>query len=635
LRNFRNIDHSDALLTWQREELVRGPDRRPVTRWDGRTRKPHPVTGEMVPDEEARVEVTRLIGPQPARWPKADFIVGNPPFIGAKYLRELLGDGYVEALWGAYGQMPQSADYVMYWWHRAAQQVSAGRTRRFGLITTNSLQQAFNRRVVQAHLERINGISLAFAIPNHPWVDTFDAAAVRIAMTVGDQGRDRPGRLLEVRHEAPMPDGEAQVELSERVGVIHADLRIGADLTRAFPLRANEGLCSPGAKLHGAGFIVTQAQAEVLGLGRVPGLEQHIRPYLNGRDLTGRSRNVMVIDLFGLKEAEVRQRFPDVYQWVLERVKPEREHNNRASYRDIWWVFGEPRREIRPALIGLERFAVTIVTAKHRLFLFVDGEVLPDDAIIAVALSDAYYLGVLSSRIHVIWAQSAGGTLEDRERYNKSRCFDPFPFPDCSQRDSATIAALAEELDALRKERLRLYPDLTLTALYNVLAKLRSSEQLTATERGIHDRGLVGVLQRLHDDLDRAVSAAYRWPADLGKDDLLVRLVALNRERAEEEWRGKIRWLRPEFQAGIPPAPVQRELVVAAATQIGRQSWPRELPEQFKAVRAALAAQGVPARPEQVAAQFVRVRRDRVAEVLETLVSLGQARQAGRGLYAA
>jgi hypothetical protein len=176
---------------------------------------------------------------------------------------------------------------------------------------------------------------------------------------------------------------------------------------------------------------------------------------------------------------------------------------------------------------------------------------------------------------------------------------------------------------------------LTLTGIYNVLAKLRSGEPLTTAERGTHDRGLVGVLQRLHDDLDRSVLAAYGWPIDLSDEDLLGRLVSLNRERSEEEWRGKVRWLRPDFQAGIAAAPVQRELAVAAATQIGRQSWPKELPEQFKAVRAALAAQGVPASAEQVAAQFVRVRRDRVAEVLETLVSLGQARQAGRGLYAA
>jgi hypothetical protein len=99
LRNFKNIQHRDALLTWGREEVVRGDDRKPLTRWDGRTKKPHPVTGELVPDETAQVEVTRLIGLKPARWPKADFIIGNPPFIGGKDIRGVRGDGYAEALW--------------------------------------------------------------------------------------------------------------------------------------------------------------------------------------------------------------------------------------------------------------------------------------------------------------------------------------------------------------------------------------------------------------------------------------------------------------------------------------------------------------------------------------------------------
>lgn len=102
----------------------------------------------------------------------------------------------------------------------------------------------------------------------------------------------------------------------------------------AVSLRANEGISSPGVKLHGAGFIVTPEQARQLGLGRIPGLEKHIREYRNGRDLTRRPRGVMVIDLFGLSAEEVRERYPAVYQWVLERVKPERDQNNRASYRD-------------------------------------------------------------------------------------------------------------------------------------------------------------------------------------------------------------------------------------------------------------------------------------------------------------
>ena len=635
LRNFRNIEHRDALLTWRGEELVRGANGRPFTRWDGHTKKPHPVTGEMVPDENARVEIVRLIGAQPARWPQADFIIGNPPFIGGKDIRAVQGEGYTEALWDVYRQMPHAADYVMYWWNRAAQQVSAGHARRFGLITTNSLPQAFNRRVVKAHLEHVDGISLAFAIPNHPWVDAADAADVRVAMTVGVRGRDRPGRLLEVTRELPTDDGGSDVEFLERSGIIHADLRIGADLTRALPLRANEGLCSPGVKLHGSGFIVTPAQAKALGLGRVPGLEQHIRPYLNGRDLTGHSRNVMVIDLFGLTEAEVRQRFPEVFQWVLERVKPERDQNNRASYRQSWWTFGEPRRELRPALAALNRYIVTVETARHRTFGFLDSGVLADNRLVVFAMQEAAQLGILSSRAHVVWTLSLGGTLEDRPIYTKSLCFDPFPFPECGERERAVIAAIAEELDALRKERLRLHPDVTLTGLYNVLAKLRSGEILTEAERGVHDRGLVGVIRRLHDDLDRAVFAAYGWPADLSDDDILARLVSLNRERVEEEFRGTVRWLRPEFQAGIAAAPMQRELPAPAAAAAARQSWPRELPEQFKAVRTALAGERAPAAAEQVAAHFVRARRDRVSQVLETLVSLGQARQAGPGLYTA
>jgi hypothetical protein len=177
--------------------------------------------------------------------------------------------------------------------------------------------------------------------------------------------------------------------------------------------------------------------------------------------------------------------------------------------------------------------------------------------------------------------------------------------------------------------------DLTLTALYNVLAKLRGGEPLTERERDVHDRGLVGVLRRLHDELDRVVFAAYGWPADLSGDELLSRLVALNRERREEEWRGRTRWLRPELQTGIRAAPSQREIEIAeaVATQL-RQAWPRELAEQFKVVRDALVAQTEPAAPEQVAAQFVRARRDRVAEVLATLVSLGQARETSPGRYA-
>ena len=149
-----------------------------------------------------------------------------------------------------------------------------------------------------------------------------------------------------------------------------------------------------GVTLIGKGFVVSLQEAAHLGLGRREGLEQHIRPYRNGRDLLQRSRNAMVIDLFGLPEAEVRQRFPEVYQHLILNVKElrgddqipiGRDANRRDSYRNRWWVFGEPRGEQRPSLVGLSRYVVTTQTALHRVFQFLPAEVIPDQQLIVVA----------------------------------------------------------------------------------------------------------------------------------------------------------------------------------------------------------------------------------------------------------
>lgn len=158
-----------------------------------------------------------------------------------------------------------------------------------------------------------------------------------------------------VTSETEGAEGAVDVTLATRAGTINADLTIGADVASAASLKANEGLSNRGVQVIGAGFIVTREEAAALGLGRVPGLERHIREYRNGRDLTARPRDVLVIDLFGLAEADVRDRFPEVYQWVYERVKPERDANSRDSYRINWWIHGEPRKAFRPALEGLPR----------------------------------------------------------------------------------------------------------------------------------------------------------------------------------------------------------------------------------------------------------------------------------------
>jgi hypothetical protein len=640
IRNFHNIVEADALLTWKKKTPALNREGEPITQWDGVTMKEHPTTGRHVPDETSRKAVYEYIDPKMSKWPEADFIVGNPPFIGGKDIRSEFGDGYVKALWTVYDNVPESADFVMYWWQRAAELARASKIRRFGFITTNSLPQVFNRRVVAQNLgTEKDPLSLIFAISDHPWMKALSPdersatrhAAVRIAMTVGERG-EHEGHLYRVTKEGDANSEGTAVELAEETGRIFPDLRVGIDVSGAQPLKANEDLSCPGVKLHGAGFIVTPEQAKALGLGRVPGLEQHIRPYLNGRDLTGTSRDVMVIDLFGMSIHDVSTRFPEVYQWVSDRVKPERDQNRRTSYRENWWIFGEPRSAFRPALKGLSRYISTVETAKHRVFVFVDASILPDNKLVNFALSEAFYLGILSSSTHVQWtlANSSHLGFGNDPVYVKTRCFDPFPFPECSDDQKESVKEIAERLDAHRKRQQQLHPTLTITDMYNVLEKLRGEWELTAEDRAIYDAGLIGILRELHDELDQAVFASYGWSPDLTTEQILEHVVALNAHRRAEEASGLVRWLRPEYQAPHA-APIQAQLggLIPAEITVGprrKQPWPTTLTEQVRAIKDSLRATPFQT-SQQIAAGFKPASRTRVSEILETLTILGQTRQ--------
>ena len=287
LRDFQNIKLGDAILDCDRESERKDKFGNKVTRWDGKSFVVNPITGQDIPDPDALIPVTDLVNPRHAEWPKADFIVGNPPFIGDKRRRALLGDGYSEALKLVYPNIASSTDFVMYWWDIAAKKVRTGETKSFGLITTNSLSQKFNMRVVEKHLKNLNTpLSLKFAIPDHPWVDDSDGANVRIAMTVGVAG-DSKGDLAKVIGENinRQKYNDNQVQLEYKRGKIHSNLNIGPDVSVANPLLSQAGISSFGLMLAGKGFKVTKEKAIELGLTTTPGLDAHIKPYCNGSDL--------------------------------------------------------------------------------------------------------------------------------------------------------------------------------------------------------------------------------------------------------------------------------------------------------------------------------------------------------------
>ena len=663
IRDFRNIENRDAVLAY--DDVVPELDAhgQPLTRWDGETMKVSPITGEKIPDDSARKPVMRYVNPRKAAWPEADFVVGNPPFIGKLKIRDSLGDGYVDALRQAWPEVSDAVDLVMYWWHHSAGLTRRGALQCFGLITTKSISQSFNRSVIEQHLnDGKQPLSLVFAVPNHPWVDGSEDAAVRIAMTAGQAG-SRKGRLVTVGREEAIGYGEMAVEANIRDGRVLADLRIGPDVTSAMPLVSNARISNVGVIPHGDGFLVSQSDVHRLEAAL-------LRKFRNGKDLTsGRPRNFFVIDTNDIPVSILREKYPATFQWLLERVKPERDQNPRETRRVNWWIFGENHPRMRQSISGIDRYIATVLTSKHRIFFFVDGSILPDQTLVVTGTRDAWHLAVMSSVAHVIWALTAGGRLGvgNDPRYNKKRCFETFPFPTTDSADlEDAIREVGEQLDTHRKRQQAAHPELTLTGMYNVLEKLRSGEVLSAKERVIHEQGLVSVLRQIHDELDAAVLDAYGWsdllpllrvahgndaPAegqtrDEAKrafdDAVLERLVALNAERAAEEARGIVRWLRPEFQnpqatptqQAIDTGPEEdpAEDIVPTAS-IKPQPWPKDAVAQVRAVADALSASAVPLSLDEIAARFTARGpwKKRLPQLLDMLVAMGRAREdAGR-----
>ena len=673
LPKHNTIECRDAVLAYDEKIPRRDPDTGEyVTIWDGRTTKPHPVTGKEVPDESARTNLFDYTNPKRAEWPQADYIVGNPPFIGARTNRQYLGDGYLAALRKAHSHIPANIDFVMYWWNHCAELLKQGKIRRYGLITTNSITQSFNQAVVEPALTNLPPVFLQYAVPDHPWVDSSDGAAIRIAMTVAAREPQEGILAVASNEEVVGEEHEVNVEFDVQKGIISSVLKITSDVSLAVELTSNSKLSCVGYQLTGKGFVVCNEFVD--NLSKVDAA--YVSPLLSARDIVQSPRDQNAIDVSQMNEAQLRESSPALYQHLYTHVYPERRVNNRKSVRENWWIYGEARNTFRPALVGLKFSVVTPLTAKHRPFITIDSRTIADSTTVLFAFDDFWFLGVLSSTAHVTWSLAAGGRLGmgNDPRYNKTRCFETFPFPALEEGELKTrIRELGERLDAHRKARQALHPDLTLTGMYNVLEKLRAEEPLSDKERKIHDEGLVTVLKQIHDDLDAAVFEAYGW-GDLHKEksasgllrstgepersgdsqrqiagddmtkrpearfsidweqELLTRLVALNHERAAEEKRGLVRWLRPEYQAPEEAKAKDIDLPMEVEQNadeirpsLEKLKWPNGLEAQFAEIRKLLPITGADA--PAIASFFgskTKARVNQIEDILRTLKSLGK-----------
>ena len=467
---------------------------------------------------DAIVDLSHPDGPREPEWPAAAVIVGNPPFLGRAKLRRELGGDYVDAMYEVWeDRVQRSADLCCYWHEKARRMVHAGRVRRAGLLATQAIRGPASRETL-ARIKESGDIF--FAESNREWV--LDGAAVRISMVGFDDGTETDHVL----------DGQP-------VAGINVNLTSGLPLTEAVALAENKGLSFQGGIKVGPFEIAEDIARQMLASPNPDGRDNAdvVRPWMNGDDLTGRPKNLWVIDFppgAPLAEAEL---YEAPFEYVAEHVRPGRQTNSVKSRRERWWTHGVPALAMRQALTPLDRYLATTSVAKYRLFRWVDGEVLADRRLIVFARDDDYFFGVLHSRVHELWALNLGarhgdggnGTDGGRPTYNNTTCFLTFPLPwapGSEPEGSALVEAVgaaARRLDELREGWLNPEGPLvgeeelrrrTLTNLYN--------------ERPAW-------LNTAHRNLDEAVFNAYGWPPDLSDDEVLARLLALNLDRARAE----------------------------------------------------------------------------------------------------
>ncbi|MDQ3719935.1 MAG: hypothetical protein M3350_04010 [Actinomycetota bacterium] len=430
-------------------------------------------------------------------WPRANAIIGNPPYHGSQNLRDLLGDERVEWLKRTFDCGVK--DLCVYWFRRAVESMQAGD--RAGLVGTNSVAQ---NRARDASLNYVaeRGGRITDAISTQKWPG---AAVVEVSIVNWIK------EPVEPPHHFVLDGAEVEginTRLRESLLVMEEYERLAVNAGRSF-----QGPIPVG------NFYLSAEEAESLLARSDADYSKVVRPYLVGDDITddpAQAPRRWIID-FGVRPLEEAMQYSAALDIVRERVKPGRDKTRRKARRERWWRFGESAVGMRAALAPLRRYVAANAQGKRFLFTWQAPAVLPSNLTNVFAFEDDYSMGVLTSAVHMAWANAEMSTLENRPRYTPTSCFETFPWPqpDAVGRDEIgrVCASLLE-----RRGEICAREEIGLTELYNLV-----------------DEGAWQELGELHSQLDRAVTRAYGWEAALAAEPLELRVKLAERHRAISE----------------------------------------------------------------------------------------------------
>ncbi|MCB8776874.1 N-6 DNA methylase [Planktothrix agardhii 1032] len=428
-------------------------------------------------------------------WVKADAIIGNPPFLGGKKLRQELGDNYAEKVYQQFPEVKGQTDFCVFWFRKAHNNLDA--QGRAGLVGTNSISQNVSRNASLDYIVSQNGF-IYEAVSTQVW-----SGEANVHVSIVNWSKEKPAQYfldnIQVSRISTSLTNQVSVENTKR-------------------LNGNKNYSFESCGLRGKGFIVSEEEANKW-IMEDPVNQQVLTSMIDGRGLIYPWEKLDWVIDFANMTIEEASIYKKPFERVENTVKPEREKQKRASRQKYWWRFGEYAPKMRNAIKNLSCYFAIPKIAKYILFQPVDISILPCEANMVIASQDFYILGILTSNIHRIWVKAQSSTLKGDTRYTNTTCFETFPFPQTpTKKVVEKIRETMIKLHEYRTEQME-KKQWGITKLYNEYFTEPSSQ-----------------LYKLHQQLDKLAMEAYEFNPD---DDLLEKLLKLNLELAEKEERGE------------------------------------------------------------------------------------------------
>lgn len=453
-------------------------------------------------------------------WEKADVFIGNPPYQSKNKMQEEYGIEYLNKLWDAYPEVPGRADYCVYWFYKAHNNLKEGGFA--GLVGTNTIRQNYSREGSLDFITNNNG-TIYNAISSQPWSGD---AVVFVSIVNWTKGDYKGKKKLFVEDNK----GDLQEFILEN---INSSLSLQIDVTKALVLNCNK---TPKVVFQGQthgheGFLINKEQGIDL-LEKSNGNKLVVKPFLIGRELVanvGSQPERFVVDFTDMDIIEASS-FKEPFRIIKNSVLPEREakakeqeeKNNEAleknpktkvnkhhiNFYNKWWQLSYGRKDLLNVLSKLERYISCSRVSARPIFEFVSSDINPNDALMVFAFEDDYSFGVIQSQVHILWYQEKCSSMKGDPRYTPNTIWDTFPFP--QKPKLGDVRKVADAAKELRKKRNKIMSkhNFTLRDIYRILE-----------EPGANP------LKDAHKKLDEAVLSAYGFGK---RKDPLLQLLELN-----------------------------------------------------------------------------------------------------------